>query len=82
MNKSQLLKVIESGKFCSVEFIKKDGSIGHVQGRTGVHKHTKGGQRTSDPDKYIMFFDTAKGYRNVNRDTIVKINGISIDSDI
>jgi len=70
-----LNKIIESGRFVTVEFIKKDGSIGHVHGRTGVKKHTKGGVRTSSDTEYIMFYDIHKGYRNVNRNTIISVNG-------
>ena len=75
MNKN-LLSIIESGKICKVEFTKKDGTTGVVHGRTGVHKHTQGNQRTSDPDQYIMFYDFNKGYRNVNKSTITKVNAV------
>ena len=70
-----LNKVIESGRFCKVEFVKKDGSIGVVHGRTGVSKHTNGGVRTSKDSEYIMFWDRNKGYRHVNRKTIISVNG-------
>lgn len=75
MNKT-LLNIIESGKICKVEFTKKDGTTGVVHGRTGVHKHTQGMQRTSDPAQYIMFYDFNKGYRNVNKNTITKVNAV------
>jgi len=71
-----LLNIIESGKICKVEFTKKDGTTGVVHGRTGVHKHTQGMQRTSDPAQYIMFYDFNKGYRNVNKNTITKVNAV------
>lgn len=73
-----LLKAIESGRICKIEFIKKDGSTGVVHGRTGVHKHTKGGSRTSNPDDYFMIYDFEKGYRNVNKNTIIRVNGKSL----
>lgn len=79
MRNAKINKLIESGRICTVEFIKKDGSVGRVHGRVGVHKHTKGGERTSNPDQYIMFYDMSKGYRNVNRDTIIKVNGVDVD---
>ena len=78
MNRSQKIAALNSGRICSVEFIKKDGSVGRVQGRTGVHKHTNGGTRTTDPDQFIIVYDFKKGYRNVNIDTITKINGIDV----
>lgn len=77
MNKV-LNAVIENGKICKVEFVKKDGTTGVVHGRTGVYKHTKGGTRTSDNGDYIMFYDFKKGYRNVNRHTITRVNGVSL----
>jgi hypothetical protein len=77
MNKV-LNAIIENGKICKVEFIKKDGSVGVVHGRTGVHKHARGGKRTSSDDQYIMFYDFDKGYRNVNRRSITKVNGINL----
>lgn len=77
MNKT-LSAIIESGKICRVEFTKKDGTTGVVHGRTGVHKHTQGGQRTSDDAQYIMFYDFTKGYRNVNRNTITKVNAVNL----
>lgn len=70
--------IVETGKICKVEFIKKDGTVGSVHGRTGVWSKSKGGQRTSSTKKYIMFYDFHKGYRNVNRSTIVSVNGINL----
>jgi len=72
------MDIIESGKICKVEFTKKDGTTGVVHGRTGVHKHTQGMQRTSDPKQYIMFYDFTKGYRNVNRNTITSVNAVKL----
>lgn len=76
LNVNMLLNgLIEDGKFCSVQFIKKDGSLGYVHGRTGVKKHTHGGARVSSPSEYIMFWDKVKGYRNIARNRIVSVNG-------
>ena len=79
MKRSEIIKAINSGRICRVEFVKKDGSLGTVQGRTGVKKHTKGGERTTDPDQYIIVYDFKKGYRNVAIDRITTFNGQSID---
>lgn len=76
--KNILNEMIETGKFCKVEFIKKDGTIGTVHGRTGVHCHAKGGKRTSSNRQYIMFYDLQKGYRNVNRSKIIAVNGLNL----
>lgn len=74
-----MYSLIENGKICKVEFVKKDGSIGTVHGRTGVAKNLRGGARTSDNNDYIMFYDFKKGYRNVSRARITKINGLGVN---
>lgn len=66
------------GLIGTVTFIKKDGSRRVLTGRMGVKKHTVGGQRTTDPDKYLIVWEVnnAQGftgreaYRNVNIFTI------------
>lgn len=70
-----------NGKFITVEFIKKDGSVRKLNGRIGVTKHLKGGQSTIDPTKYIVIYDNvATGYRCINRNTILSVtcNGLTI----
>ena len=76
-----LSKVIEfsEGRFFTVEFIKKDGSTRILNGRLGVEKYLKGGDCTIDRSKFVIVYDVqSKGYRAVNRDTIlsVKIDGV------
>jgi len=76
-----LSKVIESsdGRFFTCEFTKKDGSIRTLNGRLGVEKYLKGGECTLDREKFVIVYDIqAKGYRAVNRETIlsVKIDGV------
>jgi hypothetical protein len=69
------------GKFLTVEFIKKDGSIRKINGRTGVTKHLKGGKSTIDHSKYVVLFEGAtSGYRCINRDTLLSVscNGLTI----
>lgn len=61
------------GKFFSVDFIKKDGSLRHMTARLGVHKHTNGGGLSFDPQEHnlIVAYDTvAKGYRMINLETL------------
>lgn len=70
--------MIENGKFCKVLFRKKDGTIGTVHGRTGVHKHSKGGKATHNRRTYITFWDINKGYRAVNRNRIIAVNGVHL----
>jgi len=76
-----LAKVIEcsEGRFFTVEFIKKDGSTRILNGRLGVEKYLKGGDCTIDRTKFVIVYDVqSKGYRAVNRETIlsVKIDGV------
>ena len=72
-----LNEMIETGKICKVNFIKKDGTIGTVHGRTGVWRHAKG-QRVNSTKKYNTFYDFHKGYRSVNRSTIISVNGLNL----
>jgi hypothetical protein len=70
---------ITSGKFVTVTFVKNDGSIQRINGRTGVTKHLKGGKisglESPSKVKYITIWDLrAKGYRNIRRDSILRIN--------
>ena len=76
-----LAKVIEcsDGRFFTVEFVKKDGSTRILNGRLGVEKYLKGGECTLDRTKFVIVYDVqAKGYRAVNRETIlsVRIDGV------
>lgn len=72
-----LNNLIETGKFCKVQFVKKDGTIGVVHGRTGVHRHTKSG-RVENKQGYITFWDCVKGYRSIKRDKILTVNGLHL----
>lgn len=67
-----------NGKIITVKFIKKDGSERVLNGRLGVKKFLKGGEKTVDPSKFITIYDLQnEGYRNINRETIleVKVSG-------
>lgn len=62
------------GRFVTVVFTKKDGTQRTLTGRLGVTKHLKGGACTVDKDKFIIIYDVvAKGYRSINRDTIISV---------
>ncbi len=69
------------GRFITVLFIKKDGSLRKMTCRTGVTRHLKGGQSTLDPTKYLTVYDVeAAGYRAINRQTIVSVtaDGVTV----
>lgn len=80
--RSTILKLIEflNGKFFTVEFTKKDGTIRLMNCRTGVKKHLKPGAKKINikPAFYtgvIRVFDLQKkAYRSINIDTVKKIN--------
>jgi hypothetical protein len=72
------------GKFITVNFIKKDGTVRNLNGRIGVTKHLKGGVSTVNTDQYLVVYDTvAQGYRSVNKDTIVSVTceGLTINNN-
>jgi hypothetical protein len=72
------------GKFITINFIKKDGTVRKLNGRIGVTKYLKNGTATVDLDKYLIVYDTLNaGYRSVNKDTIVSvtIEGLTIHNN-
>lgn len=82
MTKLDFFILNSEGKFVSVEFTKKDGTLRKLTGRMGVTKHLKGGSSTLDPAQYITIYDVqAKGYRAINRATIkaVSIGGVRME---
>lgn len=63
-----------NGKMVTVSFIKQDGSLRVLNGRLGVTKYLKGGKSSVDANEYISIYDVQnKGYRSVNRNTIVAL---------
>ncbi len=71
-------KAAKNGKFFSVQFIKKDGTLRDMQARMNVQKHLKGGVKTLG-NNYICVFDVkAESYRAVNPQTIQKVNGVQV----
>lgn len=79
VNSRELSYTIDAskGKFITVTFLKKDGTVRKMNCRTGVTKYLKGGESTLDPKQYVTVLDVAKGaYRAINRDTIIDISGV------
>lgn len=69
------------GKFVTVDFIKKDGTLRTINGRLGVTKYLKGGKSNLDANQFITIYSMAdKGYRAIDRETIqsVTIEGVTI----
>lgn len=77
-----LLKLIENlnGKFFTVEFVKKDGTLRKMNCRTGVKKYLSNNGKTIKITRPIdngilRVFDVKKdAYRSINLDTVKKIN--------
>ena len=73
------------GKFFTVVFVKKDGTVRTMNCRTGVKKHLKGGVSTLDASQFLTVYDLqSAGYRAVNYSTIqsVTCNGVTITNNI
>ena len=73
MNDIKSLITSTRGKFFTVRFIKKDGTVRRMTCRTGVAKHLKGGSLAYDPASYDLktVFDVQKKqYRMINLSTI------------
>ena len=84
---ANLTELIErsNGKFITVAFRKKDGTLRIMNCRLGVTKHLKGGECTLDRDQFIIVYDMQfKGYRAINRDTIesVTIDGQTLTYEV
>jgi len=71
-------KILNSkGKFFTVTFTKKDGTTRVMNCRLGVTKYLKGGESTLNPNDYITVYDLqSKGYRAINRKTIIDVKGL------
>lgn len=66
----------QAGKFFTVTFIKKDGTVRKSNGRFGVKKYLKGG--TNKVTRYDNTYDTTfdvqvMGYRTINLHTITSV---------
>jgi hypothetical protein len=83
MTKKDAIAIIKSSKFFSAEFVKKDGSVRYIHGRSGVKKYLKPdakpqAYKPSDMG-YLTIWDMhKKAYRLVNSQTLIKINGKEI----
>jgi len=68
-----VLELIADGRFFSVEFTKRDGSLRTMQARLGVTQYLAGGEKGySDAAKGIVtvYSVDAAGYRSVRLDSI------------
>ena len=73
-----MLEIINNtaGKFFTVTFVKKDGTIRRATARTGVRKGTKGiglGYNATDKDIKILWVCDAENFRAIKINTILSI---------
>ena len=66
------------GRFITVDFFKKDGSLRKMNGRTGVKKNLRGGENlavaSGNYPNLITFYDVkVQDYRMINLDTVQEI---------
>lgn len=70
-----------NGKMLTVTFVKQDGTERTLNGRLGVRKYIKGSSLKKNSTEYITIYDVQnKGYRSVNRDTIVAVRCEGIEA--
>lgn len=70
-----------NGKMLTVTFIKQDGTERVLNGRIGVRKYIKGSTLNKNSTDYITMYDVQnKGYRGVNRDSIVAVRCEGIEA--
>ena len=75
MNTQKIAEMIKGtkGRFFSVSFVKKDGSIRNMTARLGVSKGIKGGGlkfNPSDRDLMVVWAMDKENYRMINLKTI------------
>lgn len=70
---AKTIKEFVGNKIFTVTFTKKDGTIRNLNGRIGVIKHLKGGDKTV-PESYVVVYDLVKkAYRCFNPETVIKV---------
>ena len=62
-----------NGKFITVTFVKKNGDVRVINGRSGVTAHLKGGVKTVSADDFFTIYENNVGYRNINYKTVSEI---------
>lgn len=76
MNRNDVLEKIGDNSIVSVRFTKKNGEVRTLNGRLGVKKHLKGGQKSFDDAEknLVTIYDLqAKGYRSFSVDRLLEL---------
>lgn len=74
MNKQELENMV-GGRFFHVTFIKKDGSVRHMNARLGVRKYIKGttSNKPNPPNIVTVFDMKVKQYRAFDLDRVYNV---------
>jgi len=86
INTNKAIEIIRSKKIFSAEYIKKDGSVRKIVGRTGVKKHLKPNarKRSYNPNErgYVTVYDfSIKDYRLINLQTLIRVNHFIVSTN-
>lgn len=77
MTRDELLKELESGRFATVIFTKKNGEVRKLTGRMGVKKALRGGQKAYDDASkgIVTIYDSQKkAYRSIKVESISEVH--------
>lgn len=72
MNKQQFKQLV-GGKFFTVEFIKKDGTVRSLNGRLGVTKGVKGTGHAMPDNIQAVKEVNRNQWRSFNLDTVIRV---------
>jgi hypothetical protein len=75
----EIKEIIETGKFVSGTYIKKNGEVTAFHGRAGVHKYTKGGQSYLNPENVLIWDLKRKRYMAMKPEAIVSIKANKLE---
>ena len=81
-NFRKLFEKFVGNRFFTVKFVKKNGLDRVMTCRLHVNKHSKGGEQSADPGKYIVGWEPATNqYRNISIETLqwVKCRGAVVN---
>lgn len=77
VNAVKTLLQSSGGKFITVTFKKKDGTMRTINGRSGVTKHLVGGFKKYDEEhlraNFFTIYENGNGYRSVNYSTVTEV---------
>lgn len=80
----QIKDVMNSGRFVSGTYLKKNGEVTTFHGRAGVHKYTKGGKSTLNPNNFLIWDLRRKRYMAIIPENILsfKADGLDVEDEI